>query len=106
MLKKFGLQVVVVLIVAGAFAAVNAQATTVGSISGTVRDPKGAAVPKAEVLIQAETSGLSRTVISDDNGFYLASSMPVGQYTISTTPQGFKKTVANGVELHVGENKV
>jgi len=32
--------------------------------------------------------------------------MPVGLYTISTTPQGFKKTVANGVELHVGENKV
>jgi Carboxypeptidase regulatory-like domain/TonB-dependent Receptor Plug Domain len=106
MLKKLGLQVMMVLIGAGAFAAVNAQVTTVGSISGTVRDPKGAAVPRAEVLIQDEKSGLSRTAISDDNGFYLASSVPVGQYTISTTPQGFKKTVANGVDLHVGENKV
>lgn len=106
MLKKLGLQVVVVLIGVGAFAAVNAQVTTVGSISGTVRDPQGAAVPKAEVLIQDEKSGLSRTAVSDDNGFYLASSVPVGTYTISTTPQGFKKTVANRVDLHVGENKV
>lgn len=106
MLKKLGLQVVMVLIAAGAFAVVNAQVTTVGSISGTVRDPQGAAVSKAEVLIQDEKSGQSRTAISDDNGFYLASSVPVGKYTISTTPQGFKKTVANGVDLHVGENKV
>ena len=106
MLKKLGLHVVVVLIGAGVFAAVNAQVTTVGSISGTVRDPKGAAVPKAEVLIQDERSGLSRTATADDNGFYLATSMPVGLYTISTSPQGFKKTVANGVDLHVGENKV
>jgi hypothetical protein len=106
MLKKFSLQVLVLLIAAGAFAAVNAQVSTVGSISGIVRDPKGAAVPKAEVLILAEGSGASRTVFADDNGFYLAASMPVGRYTVSTSPQGFKKTVASEVDLHIGENKV
>jgi hypothetical protein len=105
MFKKFGLHVLVILIGAGFFAAVNAQVTTVGSISGTVRDPKGAAVPRAEILIQDDRSGVSRTVVADDNGFYLAPSLPVGQYTVSTTPQGFKKTVANSVDLHVGENK-
>jgi hypothetical protein len=87
------------------FAAVSGQVTTVGSISGTVRDPKGAAVPKAEVQIQDEASGSTRTVVSDDNGFYLAASVPVGRYTISTSPQGFKKTVAAAVDLHVGENR-
>jgi len=105
MLKKLALHVVIVLIGAGMFATVNGQVTTVGSISGTVRDPKGAAVPKAEVQIQDEASGASRTVVADDNGFYLASSVPVGRYNISTAPQGFKKTVAAAVELHVGENR-
>jgi Carboxypeptidase regulatory-like domain/TonB-dependent Receptor Plug Domain len=105
MRKMFGLYALMVLIGVGIFAAVNGQVTTVGSISGTVRDPTGAAVPKAEVLIQGENSGFSRTVTANDNGFYLASSLPVGNYTVSTTPQGFKKTVATGVELHVGENK-
>jgi len=105
MLKKLALQVVVVLIGAGMFATAYGQVTTVGSISGTVRDPKGAAVPKAEVQIQDEASGATRTVVADDNGFYLASSVPVGKYTISTSPQGFKKTVASEVDLHVGENR-
>src|SRR5882724_11896423 len=105
MLKKLGLQVVVVLAGALVFSA-NAQTTTVGTISGTVRDEKGAVVPKAEVSIQGEGTGLSRTVNSDDNGFYLANSLPAGRYTVSTAPSGFKKTVAPAVDLHVSENKV
>src|SRR5712691_3931647 len=105
MLKKLGLQVVVVL--AGAlFFSANAQTTTVGTISGTVRDQKGAVVPRAEVSIQSEGTGISRTVNSDDNGFYLANSLPAGRYTVSTAPSGFKKTVAADVDLHVTENKV
>ena len=106
MLKKFGLQAVMVLIGVGVFVAVSAQVSTVGTISGTVRDPKGAAVPNAEVVIQQEGTGVSRTVNADDNGFYLATTLGVGRYTVSTSPQGFKKTVATSVDLHVGENKV
>ncbi|MEP6913943.1 MAG: carboxypeptidase-like regulatory domain-containing protein, partial [bacterium] len=106
MLKKFGLQAVMVLIGVGVFAAVSAQVSTVGTISGSVRDQKGATVPNAEVVIQQEGTGVSRTVTADDNGFYLATSLPVGRYSISTSPQGFKKTVASAVDLHIGENKV
>src|SRR5882724_11053149 len=105
MLKKLGLQVVVVL--AGAlFLSANAQTTTVGTISGTIRDEKGAVVPKAEVVITDEATGASRTVNADDSGFYLAARLPAGRYTVSTSPQGFKKTVATAVDLHVAENKV
>ena len=106
MLKKFGLQALMVLIGVGVFAAVSAQVSTVGTISGTVRDQKGAIVPNAEVVIQGEGTGVERTVNTDDSGFYLATSLAVGRYTVSTSPQGFKKTVASGVDLHIGENKV
>src|SRR5256714_7259993 len=85
---------------------VHAQTSTVGSISGTVRDEKGAAVAGAEVIIQAEQTGAARTVITDSDGFYSAPSLPVGRYTISTAPQGFKKTINNGVDLHVGDQLV
>src|SRR5947207_127377 len=104
MLKKLGVQIVLVLVGALFFTA-YAQTTTVGTISGTVRDEKGAIVPKAEVSIQREGTGTSRTVTSDDNGFYLAPSLPAGLYTISTAPHGFKKTIASGVDLHVAENR-
>ena len=85
---------------------VQAQTSTVGSINGTVRDPKGAAVPKATVEVKEERTGLSRTVTADENGIYSVLSLPAGVYTVSTAPQGFKKTINSGVELHVSENLV
>src|SRR5258705_8234773 len=106
MSKRLGLQVVVLLLSIGLLAAVKAQTSTVGNISGNVRDPQGAGVPKAEITITDERTGTSRTVMSDENGFYSAPSLAVGRYSVSVSPQGFKKSVAAGVDLHVAENKV
>src|SRR5215212_2511540 len=89
----------------GLLVGVHAQSSTTGNITGTVRDPQGAAVPKAEVTITDEKTGASRTIKATDDGFYNATSLPAGMYTISTAPAGFKKTVSTGVELHVNENK-
>ena len=94
----------------GLFIGVEAQTSTVGSISGTVRDPTGAVVPRAQVVIEEEPTGFSRRVVANDEGFYSAPSLPFGRYSVSTAPQGFKKTVSNGVsngiELHINENLV
>src|SRR5215218_7738447 len=89
----------------GLLVGVHAQSSTTGNITGTVRDPQGAAVPKAEVTITDEKTGASRTVRATDDGFYNATSLPAGMYTISTAPAGFKKTISTAVELHVNENK-
>jgi hypothetical protein len=102
-LKRAVIGVLVLLTSIGLVAGVQAQSSTVGNISGTVRDPQGAAVPKAEVNILDEKTQTSRTVTADDNGFYAVPSLPVGHYTVSTAPQGFKKTLAS-VDLHVSEN--
>src|ERR1044071_8142513 len=106
MSKRFGLKVVLFLLSMGLLAGVNAQTSTVGNISGYVRDPQGAAVSKAEVTITEERTGASRTVMSDEDGFYSAPSLAVGRYSVSTSPQGFKKLVAGGIDLHVAENRV
>src|SRR5690349_6421887 len=89
----------------GLLVGVHAQSSTTGNITGTVRDPQGAAVPKAEVTISDEKTGTSRTVTATEDGFYNATSLPAGVYSISTAPTGFKKTITTGVELHVNENK-
>ncbi len=57
MLKKLGMKAMLVLMGIGLFAGVNAQTATVGNLSGTVRDPSGAAVPKADVEIKEESTG-------------------------------------------------
>jgi len=99
------MQASVLLLSIGLLVGVHAQSSTAGNITGTVRDPQGAVVPKAEITILDERTGQSRTVTANDNGFYNVPSLPAGFYTISTAPAGFKKTVATGVQLHVSENK-
>jgi len=89
----------------GLLLGVHAQSSTAGNITGTIRDPQGAAVPKAEITITEEKTGASRTVTANEDGFYNAPSLPAGMYSISTAPSGFKKTITTGVELHVSENK-
>jgi carboxypeptidase family protein/TonB-dependent receptor-like protein len=102
---KSCVQACLLLLSMGLLVGVNAQSSTTGNITGTVRDPQGAAVPKAEVTITDEKTGVSRTVTATDDGFYNAPSLPAGVYTLSTSPAGFKKTVTTGVQLHVSENK-
>jgi hypothetical protein len=106
MLKKLGMIAMLVLVGIGLSAGVNAQTSTVGNLGGVVRDPSGAAVPKADVEIKDERTGATRTAHTNDDGYYLFTSLPAGVYTVSTSPQGFKSTVATGVEVHVAENKV
>ena len=99
------MQAMLLLLSIGLLVGVHAQSSTTGNITGTVRDPQGAAVPKAEVTVTEEKTGLSRTVTATDDGFYNFTSLPAGVYTVSTGPAGFKKSVTTGVDLHVNENK-
>jgi hypothetical protein len=83
-------------------AVVYAQAVDSQQISGTVTDPTGAAVPGAEVTVTNAATGLTRSVQSNGDGFYVVLNLPVGTYTITTTMQGFKKSVTDGVTVDVG----
>jgi hypothetical protein len=105
MSRRFGLQAVLLLLSIGLLVGVHAQSSTAGNITGTVRDPQGAAVPKAEVTVTEEKTGATRTVSTNDDGFYNIPSLIPGVYTITTSPGGFKKTIIPNVELHVSENK-
>ena len=71
---------------------VFAQETT-GSIEGTVRDQNDAVVPGISVTVQSTgaTTGFNRTVSTDDNGFFIVSSLPVGNYRVTVAEaKGFK----------------
>ena len=99
------MQALLLLLCIGLLVGVHAQSSTSGNITGTVRDQQGAAVAKAEVTIAEEKTGATRTVTTNDDGFYNAPSLPAGVYSISAAPAGFKKTIQSGVTLHVSENK-
>ena len=77
------MQASLLLLSIGLLVGVHAQSSTAGNITGTVRDPQGAAVAKAEVTIVEEKTGASRTVTANEDGFYNAPSLPAGNYSIS-----------------------
>src|SRR6267143_131059 len=76
---------------------------TTGTIQGTVTDANGAIVPGATVEIKNLDTNFSRTLTSDDGGRFVALAMPPGRYTVTVTKQGFGTTVAENVDLTVGQ---
>src|SRR4051812_27360488 len=82
---------VLLLMICGSFS-IQGQ-TIFGRISGTVRDKQGAAIPNASVTLTNSATNLARTVATDESGFYTATNLPVGTYSIAVESRGFKKAL-------------
>lgn len=82
-----------------------AQQST-GSITGTVQDASGAAVPGATVTVRSLETGQTRTLVTNESGNYSALSLPVGQYEIRAEKNGFSAVVRTGITLVVGQQAV
>ncbi|HEV2522647.1 MAG TPA: carboxypeptidase-like regulatory domain-containing protein [Candidatus Acidoferrales bacterium] len=67
----------------------NAQ-QTLGGITGTVSDTSGAVISGATVSLLGDETKLSRTQTTNANGTYLFVNLPIGNYTLSFTQQGFQ----------------
>jgi hypothetical protein len=67
-----------------------AQSDT-AAMTGFVRDPSGAVVPNATVNIRNEATGVERRLTSNQDGYFVASSLPPAFYTITVDAAGFKK---------------
>src|SRR5262252_4131439 len=84
-----------------AAAHLHAQGAT-ASISGTVLDPTGAAIPGASITVKNVGTAFTRTVISDDQGRYVAPELPIGEYEVQASLAGFQTVVRRGISLTVG----
>ena len=61
-----------------------------GSISGTVKDPSGAVIPRAQVTVINLDNGVRQTTKSDDKGFYTFPVLLVGHFDVEVSGSGFK----------------
>jgi hypothetical protein len=76
------------------------------TLSGTVRDASGAAVPNAQVSIKNTATGVTRGVSADSVGFYTAPNLLPGNYDVTFSAPGFATEVVGGVTLTVGAQQV
>ena len=59
------------------------------SITGTVTDPRGAALPGATVTATSQERGQTYTALTNDTGLYRIAQLPVGTYTVKIEKSGF-----------------
>src|SRR6267378_3467167 len=74
---------------------------TTGGLQGTVKDPSGAVVAGATVVVTANSLVGSKSVDTDSSGYYRFANLPPDNYTISVTAKGFS-TAKREVALDVG----
>src|ERR1700733_15291950 len=79
------------------------QAQQVATVTGTVRDQAGKAVPGAAVEVRPEPApGAPHTATADADGRYSIADLPAGVYTIEVSAPGFAKATRTGGQLNPG----
>jgi hypothetical protein len=62
-----------------------------GRISGTVKDSSGGVIPGVSVTVANEGTNITRSAVTDEQGFYVMTSLPVGNYSVGVEQPGFRK---------------
>ncbi len=83
--------------------ALVAQTTGAGTITGTVTDPNGAAVPAAMIEVRNANTGGTQALATNGAGIYVAPFLPPGLYEITATKAGFAKVLRTNLTLQVGQ---
>jgi len=73
------------------------------SLSGTVTDASSAVVQGASVATVSIETGFRRQTTTGTSGTYQIPGLPIGNYTVTFSKQGFKPVEIKDVELAVGQ---
>ena len=84
------------------FSTASAQ-SIFGSLSGTVTDSNGAVIPGAKVNVQDDATKITQQLISNKVGYFSASQLPAGTYSVSVDATGFEKWQGSGIVLNASD---
>ena len=93
LLAKLTILVFALLLAPGVYAQSN------GSLTGTVKDPNGALVPGTTVTVKNTATNLTRNAITNDEGHWTVTVLPVGTYSVSYEKDGFKKAISQNIDV-------
>jgi len=99
-LRAFGLPALTLLL---AGTSLHAQVTT-GTLSGKVVDDAGRPVAQARITLQSPALFQDRVITTDARGEYRAALLPVGNYTVKVTAEGYLGRSAKDLRVGVGSS--
>jgi hypothetical protein len=76
------------------------------TITGSVTDQQGAAIPKAKIVATETRTGTKTLATSENNGEFALPFLAPGEYEMSAEAPGFKRALRRGVTLSAGERPV
>jgi hypothetical protein len=103
---SFGCTITILLFLVIVFSvAVGAQVAG-GTLSGTITDPSEKLVPQAQVSITNVATGITTTVTTNSDGFYIVPNLRPGEYQVTVSAKGFSPETRKGISLTVGARQV
>jgi Carboxypeptidase regulatory-like domain len=80
----------------------KAQSLNRGQIRGAVTDAQGAVVPGVDVLVTNTETNVVTKLKTNESGFYVATELVPGTYTVQFRAQGFEKLDISNVVVKSG----
>ncbi|WP_158752335.1 TonB-dependent receptor [Acidobacterium sp. S8] len=74
-----------------------------GSIIGTVLDPSGATVPKANVTATSNSTGIVQTTVTSSAGVFTFAALSPAHYSVVVSAPGFQDTTLDDVVVTVAQ---
>ena len=100
---RFIISVAMLAFAAGAAMPARAQQLTTGTITGIVQDEQGLRMPGVGVEIRNVQTNDVRTTLSNEVGLFTMPALPLGQYTLRLSLEGFRAFERVGIQLRSGE---
>ena len=75
-----------------------------GELSGVIRDESGGVLPGATVTASHLESGLTVERVTDIEGRFFMSSLPIGEWDVAVALPGFRSFVEHGIVVDIGRN--
>src|SRR5713226_4348117 len=76
-----------------------------GTILGAVEDSTGAVVPAAAVKVMNQSTSQQWSAVSDANGRFSFPRLPVGDYRLAATHDGFRQFFSEGIHLDADQSR-
>src|SRR4051794_12023072 len=91
------IRITAVLVLSLVFTLAAFAQTTTSVLEGKVTDPSGAALPG--VGVEVSNGVMTRSVVTDADGFYRAVALPAGTYNVTFSKGDFQKKVLRDVSV-------
>ncbi|MEX2261410.1 MAG: carboxypeptidase regulatory-like domain-containing protein [Bryobacteraceae bacterium] len=72
-------------------------------LTGFVRDPSGATIPAATVVIKDDQTGVAHELKTTETGIYRSPALQPGEYEVRASATGFQESVTRGLVVLLGQ---